>query len=93
MIRSLVELGPGSAWKLTASKSALQKRLEFTTSFAEYHSNYKGNDTETYFDVIYKPRGWIQGLSLCDRVEYSDGRVNPGGGYFLYNCVMLAYAF
>ena len=93
MIRGMVELGPGSSWKLTASKTAFQKHLEFTASFAEYQSNYNGNDRETYFDVIYKPQGWIKGLSLRDRLEYSNGRVNPGGSYFMYNRVMLAYAF
>ena len=93
MIRGLVELGPGSAWKLTASKAALQRRLELTLSFAEYRADYNGNDTETYFDVIYKPQGWVKGLSLRDRVEYSSGRANPGAGYFVYNRVMLAYAF
>jgi hypothetical protein len=93
MIRGMVELGPGSSWKLTASETALQKRLELTASFAEYHTDYNGNDSETYFDVIYKLRGWLKGLSLRNRLEIGNGRVNPGRSHFLYNRVMLAYAF
>jgi hypothetical protein len=93
MIRGLVELGPGSSWKFTASKTALHKRLALTASFATYHTTFNGNVSETYFDVIYKPPGWIKGLSLRNRLEISNGHVNPGGGYFIYNRVMLAYAF
>ncbi|HET9107029.1 MAG TPA: OprD family outer membrane porin [Steroidobacteraceae bacterium] len=93
MIRGMVELGPGSSWKLTASETALQKRLELTASFAEYHTYYNGNDSETYFDVIYELRGRLKGLSLRNRLEIGNGRVNPGRSHFLYNRVMLAYAF
>ncbi|MHB8813519.1 MAG: OprD family outer membrane porin [Steroidobacteraceae bacterium] len=93
MIRGMVELGPGSSWKVTASERTLGKRLELTASFAEYHTDFNGNDSETYFDVIYLPRGWLKGLSLRNRLEIGNGRVNPGRSHFLYNRVMLAYAF
>ena len=93
MIRGMVELGPGISWKVTASGSAFQRRLELTASFAEYHTVYNGNDSETYFDVIYKPRGQLKGLSLRNRLEIGNGRVNPGRSHFLYNRVMFAYAF
>lgn len=93
MIRGMVELGPGSSWKITGSESAFHQRLELAASFAEYHTDHNGNDSETYFDVSYKPRGWLKGLSLRNRLEIGNGRVNPGRSYFLYNRVMLAYAF
>jgi hypothetical protein len=93
MIRGMVELGPGSSWKVAASERALADRLELTASFAQYHTDFNGNDSETYFDVIYRPRGRLAGLSLRNRLEIGNGRVNPGHGHFLYNRVMLAYAF
>ena len=93
MIRGLVELGPGSSWKITAAGRAIGDRLEFTASFAEYRTDYSGNDSETYFDLIYLPRGWLKGLSLRNRVEVGNGRVNPGHRHFLYNRVMVAYSF
>jgi outer membrane porin, OprD family len=93
MIRGMVELGPGSSWKVTASERTLGQRLELTASFAQYHTDFNGNDSETYFDAIYRPRGWLQGLSLRNRLEIGNGHVNPGHHHFLYNRVMLAYAF
>jgi hypothetical protein len=93
MIRGMVELGPGSSWKVTASGHAFGKRLELAASFAQYHTDFNGNDSETYFDVIYRPGGWLEGLSLRNRLEIGNGRVNPGRSHFLYNRVMLAYAF
>lgn len=93
MIRGMVELGPGSAWKVTAGGRLLGERLELTASFAEYHAAFNGDDSETYLDVIYRPRGYLQNLSLRDRMEISSGRVNPGHRDFLYNRVMIAYRF
>jgi hypothetical protein len=93
MIRGMVELGPGSSWKVTATEQAFQKELTLTASFAEYHTNFNGNDSETYFDVIYLPPGWLKGLSLRNRVEVANGRVNPGKRHFVYNRVMVAYSF
>jgi hypothetical protein len=93
MIRGMVELGPGSSWKVTASDRALGERLELTASFAQYRTDFNGNDSETYFDVIYRPGGRLKGLSLRNRLEIGNGHVNPGHRHFLYNRVMLAYAF
>jgi len=93
MIRGMVELGPGSSWKVAASEQAFGKALTLTASFAEYHTDFSGNDSEAYFDVIYLPPGWLKGLSLRNRVEVGNGRVNPGKRHFLYNRVMVAYSF
>ena len=93
MIRGLVELGPGSAWKLMATADALGKRLQLMASFAQYRTAFNGNDTEAYFDVIYLPDGWFKGLSLRNRLEIGNGRVNPGRQHFLYNRVQLVYSF
>ncbi len=93
MIRGMVELGPGSSWKVAASEQAFGKELTLTASFAEYHTDFNGNDSEAYFDVIYLPPGWLRGLSLRNRLEVGNGRVNPGKRHFLYNRVMVAYSF
>jgi len=93
MIRGMVELGPGSAWKVSASEQALHNELTLTASFAEYRTDFSGNDSETYLDVIYLPPGWLKGLSLRNRLEVGNGRVNPGKRHFVYNRLMLAYSF
>lgn len=93
MIRGMVELGPGNAWKVAASEQAFDKELTLTASFAEYHTDFNGNDSEAYFDTIYLPPGWLKGLSLRNRLEVANGRVNPGKRHFLYNRLMVAYSF
>lgn len=93
MIRGMVELGPGNAWKVAASEQAFDRELTLTASFAEYHTDFNGNDSEAYFDAIYLPPGWVKGLSLRNRLEVGNGRVNPGRRHFLYNRLMVAYSF
>ncbi len=93
MIRGLVELGPGSAWKLAGSLYAWGKRLQLIASFARYRSAYNGNDTETYFDAIYRPQSWWRGLSLRNRFEIANGRVNPGHQHFIYDRMQIDYRF
>lgn len=93
MIHGMVELGPGSAWKAAASEQAFGNELTLMASFAEYHTDFNGNDSEAYFDVIYLAPGWLKGLSLRDRLEIGNGRVNPGKRHFVYNRLMVAYSF
>ena len=93
MIRGMVELGPGSAWKVTASEQAFRNELTVTASFAQYRTDFNGNDSETYLDLIYLPPGWLKGLSLRNRLEIGNGRVNPGKRHFIYNRLMVAYSF
>lgn len=93
MIRGMVELGPGHAWKLKATDALLHRRLLLSASVAEYRSDFKGNNTQLYFGVIYHPQGWYKGLTLRNRLGISHGPANPGSGSFLYNRVMVSYAF
>ena len=93
MIRGLVELGAGSAWKLTGSVHAWDDRLQLIASFARYRTAFNGNDTETYFDAIYQPRSWWKGLSLRNRFEIANGRVNPGHQHFIYDRMQIDYRF
>lgn len=93
MIRGLVELGPGVAWKVKATTSAMHKKIQLILSFARYRTDFSGNDNETYLDVTYAPGGRYRGLSLRDRLEVGNGNVNPGKRLFIYNRVQLVYAF
>ncbi|MHB8812679.1 MAG: OprD family outer membrane porin [Steroidobacteraceae bacterium] len=93
MIRGMVELGPGNAWKVTAGEQAFQNELTVSASFAQYRTDFNGNDSETYLDLIYLPPGWLKGLSLRNRLEIGNGRVNPGKRHFVYNRLMVAYSF
>ena len=93
MIRGLVELGPGHAWKVRATDAALGRRLLLSASIAEYHADFQGHNTQLYFGIIYRLRGWLNGLSLRNRLGISHGRADPGGGRFIYNRVMITYAF
>lgn len=93
MIRGMVELGPGRAWKIRATGAALGRRLRLSASFAEYHTDFQGNNTQLYFGVIYEMRAWLEGLTLRNRLGISHGRANPGGGRFIYDRVMISWAF
>ena len=93
MIRGMVELGPGHAWKLRATEAALDKRLRLSASYAVYRTDFQGLDSEIYFGVIYRSRGWVKGLTLRNRLGISHGPANPGRGRFIYNRVMVTYAF
>ncbi len=93
MSRGLVELGPGSAWRLAASTFALSHRLQFIAAIAQYRTLFNGNDALVYFDAIYLPQMGLKGLTLRDRLEIGNGRVNPGHRQFLYDRVQLTYRF
>jgi hypothetical protein len=93
MIRGLVELGPGHAWNVKGMYYLFHRQVRLIAAFARYHTYYSGNSNDTYLDVTYFPPGMVKGLSIRDRMEVSNGAVNPGGRFFVYNRVMLAYRF
>ncbi|MDE3022850.1 MAG: OprD family outer membrane porin [Pseudomonadota bacterium] len=101
MIRGLVELGPGHAWKVKLTQNFLNSRVLVMAAFARYNTYYNGSSNDTYLDVTYNFQGRFKGLSLRDREEVAAGgspTFNNGAGgntghYFSYNRVMLTYAF
>jgi len=96
MIRGLVEMGPGDAWKAKFTYNMLQNKLNFTTSYAEYNTTYYGTSHNVYADLTYNFGGALKGLSVRDRWERSSGgknNLNPGNNAFMYNRVMVSYAF
>ncbi len=93
MIRGMVELGPGHAWKVRVATAALAHRLLLAASYAAYRTDFQGRDTELYVDVIFRSRGVVKGLTLRERLGISQGEANPGRGRFIYNRVMVTYAF
>jgi hypothetical protein len=98
MIRGLVEMGPGTGWKVKWTQNLLHKQFLLMAAFARYHTYYKGNSNDAYVDLTYFPGGMFKGFSIRDRVEVANGGIassplNPGNKPFVYNRVMLTYAF
>ncbi len=94
MIRGLVEMGPGNGWKVKWTQHFLSNQFQFSTAYASYHLHSLGNANDIYADLIYFPKGFFKGISVRDRVEVAHGDLSAAqGGYFIYNRVMLTYAF
>ncbi|MBU2821411.1 OprD family porin [Acidithiobacillus caldus] len=91
MIRGLVEMGPGNGWKVKWTQDFLSNQFLFMAAYAQYHLHTAGYANDIYGDLTYFPQGWIKGLSIRDRVEVAHGDLSTG--YFIYNRVMLTYAF
>jgi len=96
MIRGLVEIGPGHAWKGRALYNFFDKKLQLVAAYTKYTSVERGDSHDLYFDIIYNFEGALKGLQLRDRWEKSVGGVanlNPGNESFTYNRVMISYKF
>jgi hypothetical protein len=96
MIRGLVEAGPGRAWKGKFTYDFFDKKLELTTAYAKYITDFRGRSHDLYFDVIYHLDGYLRGLTLRDRWELSNGGIdnlNPTNNTFVYNRLMIDYKF
>ena len=94
MIRGLVEMGPGHAWKAKVTYNVLPN-LQVIAAYAKYTTLYRGNSHDVYFDVIYNLSGYLKGLTLRNRWERSVGgwNLNPGNKPFTYERVMISYQF
>jgi hypothetical protein len=99
MIRGMVDLGPGHAWKVRYTDKFLHKQVVVIAAFARYYSYAYANSNNAYFDIAYYPGGFMKGFSIRNRVEDavtgkpSDG-LNPGKSRtFIYNRVQLQYEF
>ncbi|HEN47451.1 MAG TPA: outer membrane porin, OprD family [Mizugakiibacter sp.] len=100
MIRGLVEMGPGHAWKAKFTYHFLNNHLRLMAAYAAYTTIQRGNSHDLYFDITYNFDGYLKGLSIRDRVERSNQSssgvwkgVNPNNGSFTYNRVMMVYKF
>lgn len=96
MIRGLVEMGPGHAWKAKFTYNMLDNKLQFTTAYAKYVTDYFGDSHDVHADLTYNFRGVLNGLSIRDRWERSSGGkngLNPGNQAFTYNRVQVTYKF
>jgi hypothetical protein len=93
MIRGLVELGPGHAWKVKGTYKLFNNHLRLMAAYAKYTTKLKGNSTNTYGDITWFFGGRYKGLSLRDRIEYSHGKLANGSNSFTYNRVMAEYDF
>ncbi len=94
MTRGLVETGPGHAWRVKWTQHFLGKQFLFSAAYTQFQLQTEGSANDIYGDLIYFPKGWVKGLSIRDRVDLAHGDLSSAqGGYFLYNRVMLTYAF
>ncbi|HXH65110.1 MAG TPA: OprD family outer membrane porin [Mariprofundaceae bacterium] len=95
MIRGLVELGAGNAWKVKGTYKLFDNQLRLMAAWARYNTHFKGNSTNTYGDITWFFNGALKGLSLRDRIEVCNGALANGGGHdkFVYNRVMAEYDF
>lgn len=104
MIRGLVESGPGNGWRAIWTQWFANDQVRFIGAFAEYHTYFNGASWYPYADLTYFFQGPLKGLSIRDRVEVANGLysykgfVGNGNGLnkghsFVYNRVMLTYAF
>ena len=105
MIRGLVELGAGHAWKVKGTYKLFNNQLRLMAAWAKYTTKFNGNSTNTYGDITWFFHGNyfgmnLKGLSLRDRIEVSHGSPangkTPAGSLvnnFVYNRVMAEYDF
>ncbi|WP_109125489.1 hypothetical protein [Dyella sp. C11] len=96
MIRGLVEVGPGHAYKGRMQYSFFNKKLQLVAAYAKYTTYERGDSHDLYFDIIYNMDSVLKGLQLRDRWERSVGGIanlNPGNESFTYNRVMISYKF
>lgn len=99
MIRGMVDLGPGQAWKVRYSKRFFQEQFAVIGAFARYHSDAYGSSNNALIDLGYYPLGFVKGLSIRNRAELAIAAdaatgLNPGKSrYFLYDRVQLQYEF
>jgi len=104
MIRGLADnLGPGHGYKIkwTQNINMMDQHFLFIAAFAHFTTYYNGSSSYPYMDLTYFPQGMFKGLSIRDRVELATGtsaQYGNGAGFnkghsFIYNRVMLTYAF
>jgi hypothetical protein len=96
MIRSLVAMGPGHAWRARAMYSLFDNKLQFVAAYAKYSTDLLGNIHDTYFDIVYNFDGYLKGLQLRDRWELSSsgaGNLSLGNGSVTYSRIMVSYKF
>ena len=96
MIRGLVEVGPGHAYKARAQYSFFNKKLQLVAAYAKYTTLERGDSHDLYFDIIYNLDSVLKGLQVRDRWERSVGGIanlNPGNEPFTYNRLMISYKF
>jgi len=79
------------ALKISLSQHLFNNRFLFQTSYAQYQLQSAGYANDIYGNLTYFPKGFLKGLSIRDRVGVAHGDLPTG--YFIYNRVMLTYAF
>lgn len=92
MTDNLLAFGPGHAWRVGATYWTWQKQIRFMAGYSRFDTNYDGKTNGVYLDLTYFPR-LLKGLSIRDRVAIDNGLKAYAGHSFIYNRLMLQYAF
>ena len=98
MIRGLVDMAAaGNGYKVGWTQHFWDKRFRLTLAYASYNlqGNVGGSADDEYVDLAYSPQGLLKGFSIRDRMEIAHGAALGRGRrqYFLYNRLMVTYAF
>jgi hypothetical protein len=98
MIRGMVDLGPGNAWRVRYTGKYLNQQIVLITAFARYHSDTYGHSNNVLLDLAWNPP-FAKGFSIRNRAEDaivadSSSGLNPGKSkIFFYDRVQLQYEF
>ena len=89
---NLLAFGPGHAWRVAASYRLWQKQIILMAGYSHFNTNYEGRTHGVYLDVTYVPK-MLKGFTIRDQVAIDNGLQAYAGRSFIYNRMMLQYAF
>ena len=92
MTDNLLAFGPGHVWRLGAAYTVWHKQIRFISGYSHFDTYYSGKTNGVYFDLTYAPEA-LKGLSIRDRVAINNGLASYYGHSYIYNRLMLQYAF
>lgn len=93
MANNLLGYGPGEVLQLACVRSFFGKHLKIKTAVMRFRTTHSGDPTAFYIDSTYVFGGVLKGLSLRERLAWSNGAASAGGRSLVYNRVMMQYAF
>jgi len=89
---NLLAFGPGHAWRVAASYRLCQRQIILMVGYVHFNTNYEGKTHGVYLDMTYVPKV-LKGFTVRDQVAIDNGLQAYAGRSFIYNRMMLQYAF
>lgn len=93
MANDLFRYGPGEVVELADVRTLLHNRIKLKVTVLRFRTTFGGNPTVLYVDPTYLFGGALKGLSLRDRLAWSNRASSSDGRALVYNRVMLQYKF